>query len=347
MKAAVVTQLRAPLEIQELPDPTPGSADAVLRVDACGVCRSDWHIWQGDWTWVGVSTPLPIILGHEIGGTVEAVGADVRGFSPGDRVTVPFHQACGRCANCYGGRSNLCLIGGGLNAGGFGNLTLVANAEVNMVHLPNEVDTLSASALGCRFMTAYHGLADRVRIRPGEWAAVFGAGGVGLSAVQIATALGARVIAVDISADKLARATAEGALATVNARDGSPVKTIREISSGGADVTVDALGSSDTAVPAVLSLKKGGRHLQIGLTGQQDKGTIALPVDVMTLKEIEFIASFGCPVTSYPGLLALVATGRVNPKRLVGKTLPVEGVNAALEEMTTYGTIGLSVITSW
>jgi propanol-preferring alcohol dehydrogenase len=346
MKAAVLTQLRAPLEIQDVPDPRPGPTDAIVRVDACGVCRSDWHLWQGDWVWADVEVDLPSVLGHEFGGRVEALGSAVRGFAPGDRVTVPFNRGCGRCANCYGGRSNLCLEGGA-NMGGFGQLTLVPNAEVNLVHLPDEVDALSASALGCRFMTAYHGLADRARIRPGEWVAVFGAGGVGLSAVQIATALGARAIAVDITDEKLARATAEGALATVNAGDSDPSQAVKEITGGGADVSVDALGAASTAVPAVLSLKKGGRHLQIGLTSQQDKGTIALPVDSMIFRELEFITSLGCPATSYPGLLALVATGRLVPKRLVSRTLPIEAINDALAAMTTFSTVGLHVITSW
>jgi propanol-preferring alcohol dehydrogenase len=226
-------------------------------------------------------------------------------------------------------------------------LTLVPNAEVNLVHLPDEVDALSASALGCRFMTAYHGLVDRVRIRPGEWVVVFGAGGVGLSAVQIASALGARAVAVDISDEKLARATAEGALATVNAGAGDPSEAVKEITRGGADVSVDALGAAATALPAILSLKKGGRHLQVGLTSQQDRGTIALPVDSMIFRELEFITSFGCPATSYPGLLALVAARRLDPKRLVSRTLPIEAINDALAAMTTFSTVGLNVITSW
>jgi propanol-preferring alcohol dehydrogenase len=347
MKAAVMTDLRSPLKIKDLPEPVPGPADAVVRVEACGVCRSDWHLWQGDWTWVGVHLVTPVVLGHEFGGTVVEVGSAVRGLKPGDRVTVPFHRACGRCADCYGGRSNLCLQTAGLNAGGFGELTLIQDADVNAVPLPDEVDALSASALGCRFMTAYHGLVDRVRIRPGEWIAVFGAGGVGLSAVQIATALGARVVAVDISDEKLAWARDEGALATVKANEPTPHAIVKEITGGGADVTVDALGAAVTALPAIRSLKKGGRHLQIGLTGRQDGGTIALPVDAMTLQELEFITSLGCPVSTYPGLLALVAMGRLDPKRLISRTLPIEEVNDVLDAMTTFGTIGLAVITTW
>jgi propanol-preferring alcohol dehydrogenase len=346
MKAAVLTQLGEPLQIQELPGPTPGPNDAVVRVEACGICRSDWHMWRGDWTWAGVNLPLPYVLGHELGGIVEATGAAVQGFHPGDRVTIPFNHGCGHCTNCYGGRSNICL-GGGANFGGFAELALVTDADLNLVHLPPETDALTAAALGCRFMTAYHGLVDRARMRAGEWVAVYGAGGVGLSAVQIASALGARVVAVDINEDKLARARAEGALATVNATAGAPSPAVKEITGGGADISVDALGSSATAIPAVLSLKKGGRHLQIGLTSDDDRGKIALPVDAMILQELEFITSYGCPVTSYPSLLALVAHRRFDPKRLVSRTVPLAATNEVLRAMSDYATAGLTVITEW
>jgi D-arabinose 1-dehydrogenase-like Zn-dependent alcohol dehydrogenase len=346
MKAAVLTQVGEPLQIRDRPDPEPGPNNAIIRVEACGICRSDWHIWRGDWTWAGVNLPLPFVLGHEFGGTVEATGPGVQGFHPGDRVTIPFNHGCGHCANCYTGRSNICL-GGGANFGGFAELAEVKDADVNLVHRPAEVDAIAAAGLGCRFMTAYHGLVDRARIRAGEWVAVYGAGGVGLSAVQIASALGARVVAVDINEEKLGRAEAEGALATVNATEGPPSPAVKEMTGGGADVTVDALGSSATAIPAVLSLKKGGRHLQIGLTSSDDRGQIALPVDAMILQEQELITSYGCPVTSYPGLLALVASGRFDPKRLVTRTVPLAATNDVLRAMSDYGTIGLTVITSW
>jgi len=350
MKAAVMTQFKAPLEIKEVPDPTPGPADALVRVEACGICRSDWHVWQGDWTWMGVSPNLPLIMGHEFGGVVEAVGEQVQGFRPGDRVTVPFHLACGRCQYCYSGRSNICLaygvIGVNLN-GGYGKLVVVPNADINLVRLPEGVDFLSAAALGCRYMTAYHAVADRARVRPGEWVAVFGVGGVGLSAVQIAAALGARVVAVDISDEKLERARQEGATATVNAHTDNPVQKVREITDGGADVGVDALGSAQTALNSVFSLRRGGRHVQVGLTSQQEQGMVSLPLDIMVVQEVELVTSLGCPVTSYPGLLSLVASGKLDPKRLVGQTIPLEGVNDVLNAMTEFATVGFSVIDRW
>lgn len=349
MKAAVITELRRPPVVQELPDPTPGPGDAVIRVEACGVCRSDWHFWQGDWTWVGLEPTLPMVLGHEFGGVVESVGSGVRNFKPGDRVTVPFHLACGHCDYCYSGRSNLCGQGiyGAALYGGYASKVLIPNADANLVGLPEGVDALSAAALGCRYMTAYHGVVDRASLRPGEWVAVFGAGGVGLSAVQIASAVGARVIAVDISDEKLARAKEEGAEAVVNAAKTTVPEAIQDLTGGGAAVTVDALGSVNTAVPAVLSLVKSGRHVQIGLTGRDEKGLIPLPVDVITFKELKVIGSLGCPTSSYKGLLDLVATKRLNPQRLVSRTIALEEVGDTLAAMSEFNTVGFTVITQF
>ncbi|MCF6159346.1 MAG: alcohol dehydrogenase [wastewater metagenome] len=350
MKAAVMTQFREPLEIQELPDPTPGPHDAVIRVEGCGVCRSDWHVWQGDWKWIGVEVNLPLVMGHEFGGVVEAVGTEVRNFRPGDRVTVPFHMSCGHCEYCYRGRSNLCPAHGvvGVNFhGGYGQLVLIPDASVNLVRLPDEVDSLSAAAIGCRYMTAYHGVVDRIKIQPGEWAVVFGIGGVGISAVQIASSLGAQVVAVSTKYEKLTLARNEGAVITINASADDPVAVIKDVTRGGADVTIDAFGSSKTTIPAIRSLKRGGRHLQLGLTSKQEQGIIPLPVDAMVLQEIEFIGSLGCPVTSYPGLLALIARGKLNPKRLVKNTITADKINQVLSSMTNFATTGFHVITDW
>ncbi len=350
MKAAVLTELRKPLEVMNLPDPTPGPEGALIHVEACGICRSDWHTWQGDWAWIGIQPQLPLVMGHELGGVVEAVGAGVRRFRAGDRVTVPFHMACGRCEYCQTGRSNVCfahgVIGNHFN-GGYGQLTVVPDADANLVRLPDGVDALIAAALGCRYMTSYHALVDRAKLQPGEWLAVFGAGGVGLSAVQIAASLGAQVIAVDISQEKLRLAKAEGAAAVIDARAQNAVEQIREITKGGVDVAVDALGASDTALPALQSIRKGGRHLQVGLTGAKDRGVMSLPVDAMLLQEISFIPSVGCPTTSYRGLLALVASGKLNPKRLITRCLPVEQASQVLDSMTNYDTVGFNVIAQW
>jgi propanol-preferring alcohol dehydrogenase len=349
MKAAVMSAYREPLEIREVPDPRPGDDDAVIRVEACGVCRSDWHIWQEDWSWVGVTVPLPAVPGHEFGGTVVEVGRNVRRFAVGDRVTVPFHLACGQCEFCDTGRSNICQAFGFLGvhtSGGYGELSCVPKADVNLVRLPDGVSAPVAASLGCRYMTAYHGLVDQARVRPGEWVAVFGIGGVGLATVQIARALGARVIAVSRTQKKLDLARAEGATEGVVAGENAAA-AIREITGGGAHLSVDALGSSATTVPAILSLRKGGRHLHLGGTGKEDAGIIGIPVDAMLFQELSFHASMGCPTTSYPGLLSMVASGALSPERLVERSVDVGEVNDVLERMTSYQTNGFNVITSW
>ncbi|MGE5359504.1 MAG: alcohol dehydrogenase catalytic domain-containing protein [Bacteroidales bacterium] len=349
MRAAVVTGYRQPLEIHELPKPVPDETGAVLRVAACGICRSDWHLWQEDWTWLGVRVPLPRVPGHEFAGEVVEVGRGVRDFTVGDRVTVPFHLACGHCEYCMTGRGNICQALGFLGVnhdGGYAEFACIPNADVNLVRLPEGVDPAAAAALGCRYMTAYHGLLDQARVRPGEWVAVFGMGGVGLAAVQIAHALGARVVAVSRTAEKLIRARSEGADAIVEAGE-QAVAAIRELTGGGAHVSVDALGASVTTVPAILSLRKGGRHLQLGLTGKEDFGLIAMPVDAMVMQELSFLGSIGCPVTTYPGLLSMVASGALNPQGLVDTKVNVDGVNGVLTNMSDFGTTGFAVITSW
>ncbi len=349
MRAAVMTAFRQPLEVRDVPDPQPGDNDAVVRVEACGVCRSDWHLWQEDWSWVGVALTLPAVPGHEIGGVVEHVGTNVKHFKAGDRVTIPFHLACGACEYCWTGRSNICQAFGFVGAhtsGGYGELTPVPNADMNLVRLPDGVSPITAAALGCRYMTSYHGLVDQARVQPGEWVAVLGIGGVGLAAVQIATARGAKVVAVSRSQEKLDQARREGAVATVQAGD-KTTDGIREATGGGAHVSVDALGITATTVPGILALRKGGRHVQLGLTGKDEKGMIAMPVDAMVFQELSFHTGSGCPHTSYPGLLSMVASGALKPERLLEKKIDVGGVNDVLGRMTDYNTSGFNVITSW
>jgi len=349
MKAAVLTSFKEPLEIQDLPDPSGGPTDAIVRVEACGICRSDWHVWQHHWTWLGIEVKLPRVPGHEFGGVVEEVGKDVVNFEVGDRVTVPFHLACGKCTHCQSGHSNLCLAYGVMGVhhnGGYGNIVQVPNADATLVHLPDEVDSLTAASLGCRYMTAYHAIVDQASVRPGEWVVIFGMGGVGLSCVQVATAVGARPLAVSLGKEELKKAEQEGAVATVQAGKDT-VQQIREITKGGADVSVDAVGTSETTITAIQCLAKGGRHMQVGITGAEEGGSVSLPVDLMVMQELRFVGSFGCPITGYPGMLSLVACGKLTPNRLVEKTIAVTGVNDVLNAMTDYKTQGFNVINSW
>ncbi len=349
MEAAVLVQFKEPLEIREVPEPACGPHDAVVRVEACGVCRSDWHVWQGDWGWVGVRPKLPLVLGHEFAGVVETVGEAVGQFRPGDRVTASFRVACGRCAFCRSGRSNLCPQGGVLGVdldGAFARRVRVPEADANLVRLPEQVDFVCAASLGCRFTTAYHAVVNRAGVRPGEWVAVFGLGGVGLSAVQVAAAAGAQVVAVDVRERQLQLALREGAVAAVDASSHDPVRRVRELTDGqGPHVVVEAVGTGQTIQQAVRCVRRGGRVVQVGLTGHEEQGTVPFPVDRMVLLEVSFLGSAGCPSWAFPGLVALVASGKLSPARLVGATVELARVNEVLEAMSRFQTVGFHVIT--
>ncbi|WP_141056296.1 zinc-dependent alcohol dehydrogenase family protein [Tepidiphilus succinatimandens] len=349
MKAAVLVKHRNPLKIDDLPNPTPGPDDVILKVEACGICRSDWHAWQGDWSWIGISPDLPIVPGHEFGGVVEEVGSNVKRYRKGDAVTVPFHSACGHCEYCLKGQPNICenVVIFGLSTGyngGYAQYVLVRNADFNLIRLPENVDGKTAAAIGCRYMTAYHGVV-RAGGKPGDWVAVHGAGGVGLSAVQIAAALGKNVIAVDIDDAKLEKAKQEGAVAVVNAKRDKVPEAIKEITKGGAHASIEALGVRETTTNSVLSLRRGGRHVQIGLTTKEEGGMVPLPVDLFTAMELEFVGSFGNPHPDYAGLLALIAQGKLNPKSLISREVALEEVNSVFQAMSEFKTMGFHVIT--
>ena len=349
MKAAQIVEFKKPLRVGEVPDPTPGPKDVIVRVEACGICRSDWHAWMGDWSWLGLKPTLPIIPGHEFGGVVEAVGSDVKNFKPGDRVTAPFHEGCGHCSHCRVGHSNRCdtiAIYGFKFDGSFAEYVCVRNADFNLVKLPDEVDTLTAAAIGCRYMTAYHGV-NRSRVKPGEWVVVHGSGGVGLSAIQVANALGGIVIAVDIDDAKLEKAKQEGAAFTINSKKQNVIQAVREITKGGAHVSIEALGIRETILNSVMCLRKGGRHVQIGLTSSAEGGMVMLPIDAVTAQELEIVGSIGNPRSDYDGLLSLIAQGKLNPKSLVSRQVTLDEASQVLQEMSEYKTVGFNVITSF
>ena len=252
MRAAVMEQFGEPLKVHDdWADPECGPRDAVIKVEACGICRSDYTLWNGGVEWMGIIPRLPGVLGHEYCGVVEGVGSEVTGFQKGDRVVSPFGHACGSCEFCDSGHQNVCAnlqLPGMHYTGGYAGYTKVAHADVNLVTLPAAIPFAEAAGMGCRFVTSYHGVVDQAAVQPGEWVAVFACGGVGLAAVNIAAALGAQVIAVSRSDEKLALAKELGASHTVTAGDGAPEK-IRELTGGGVHVSVDALGAAETAIP--------------------------------------------------------------------------------------------------
>jgi len=350
MRAAVFEGVRKPLVVRDMPDPSPAPDGAVIRVEANGICRTDWHLWTGDWTWVGIQLPTPHVFGHEFCGVVEETGANVKNWKSGDRVLVPFSQGEGSCEWCRTGHHNICdtpLVPGVAYWGGFGRKVAVPYADVNLVRLPEKVAFTDAASMGCRYMTAFHALVDQAEVRPGEWVAVHGCGGVGLSAVQIAAAMGANVIAVDVSDEKLAAAKGEGALHTINASKDEPIGAIMGLTGGGAHVSIDALGVKATCTNSVMCTRKRGRHIQVGLTSGAEQGQIALPIDIIVLKEVRIIGSLGMQAPNFGRMLQMVENGKLNPGKLVHKKIKLEEASGVLESMDKYATVGVTVISQY
>jgi D-arabinose 1-dehydrogenase-like Zn-dependent alcohol dehydrogenase len=348
MKAAVIEKFGEPLKVHnDWSDPECGPRDAIIKVEACGICRSDYTLWNGGMEWVGVVPQLPAVLGHEYCGVVEEVGSEVTGFGKGDRVVSPFGHACGTCEFCSAGHQNVCSdlqIPSMHYTGGYATYTKVANADVNLVGLPPAISFPEAAGMGCRFITSYHGVVDQAAVREGEWVAVFACGGVGLAAVDIASALGAKVIAVSRNEQKLALARELGATHTFTAGPDTPNEIV-ELTGGGAHVSVDALGSAETAVPALMSLRTRGRHVRLGGSNKKEQGQVSIPVDLILFRELSFVGSFGMQAARFPEMLKMVESGKLSPSRLVGNTVALEEAGDVLASMGGYETLAMSVIT--
>ncbi len=350
MKAAVIEQFGEPLKIHgDWADPECGPRDAVIKVEACGICRSDYTLWNGGIEWLGIVPELPAVLGHEYCGVVEEVGSEVTGFQKGDRVVSPFGHGCGSCEFCNSGHQNVCAnlqLPGMHYTGGYAGYTKVAHADVNLVTLPDAIPSADAAGMGCRFVTSYHGVVDQAAVQPGEWVAVFACGGVGLAAVNIAAALGAQVIAVSRSEEKLALAKQLGASHTVTAGPSAPEEIV-ELTGGGVHVSVDALGAAETAIPAIMSLRPRGRHLRLGGSNKKEQGQISIPVDVILFQELSIIGSFGMQAARFPEMLQMVESGKLNPGGMVGDTVALEKAGDVLASMGGYDTVAMSVITDF
>lgn len=352
MKVAIFNQFDAPLEIAEVPDPDCPADGVVVGVEACGVCRSDWHAWKG----ADPDVRAPHVPGHEFAGVVESVGAGCRRFRVGDRVTAPFILACGDCPDCLGGDATVCAdqhVVGFSSWGAFARRIPVPRADFNLVRLPDAIGFVEAAGMGCRVTTAFRGLADRAGLRPGEWLAVHGCGGVGLSAVAIGAAMGASVLAVDVNADALAMARALGATATLNAAEvgtgagagvGDVGASVRDLTGGGAHVSVDALGITETFHNAIRGLRKLGRHVQIGMPlGRHADPPIPL-LELVYSRQIAVMGTRGIAASRFPALLEMVSGGRFDPARLVTKRIALEEAGAALAAMDRYAGAGITVI---
>jgi alcohol dehydrogenase len=342
VRALVFDVFGGPLTVREVPDPQPPRGGVVVRVGASGICRSDWHGWQGH----DPDVVPPHVPGHELAGMIAAVGSGVHSWRVGERVTVPFVNACGRCAECAAGEHQVCpnqTQPGFTHWGSLAEYVALDAADVNLVRLPDALDEVTAAALGCRYATAFRAVVQVGRVRPGEWVAVHGCGGVGLSAVQIAAAAGARVVAVDVSPGALVLARDLGAEHVV---DGTAVvpENVAELTGGGAHLSLDALGAAVTCVNSVLSLRRRGRHVQVGLLPPA-QARPELPMERVIGWELQLLGSHGMAAHAYPELLGLIAAGRLDPRALVTRELDLDEAGEALAAVGMRP--GISVVTSF
>ncbi len=328
MKAAVYHGNGSRLTIEEMPTPTLRDGEVLLRVAACGLCHTDLHYLDH-----GVPTfqKPPIILGHEAAGTVERIGAGVKGVAAGDRVLAPSVWACGRCRYCRAGRENLCVdlvMPGNHMHGGFAEFLAVPAKE--LVRLPPELPLERACVIADAVSTPYHAVKQRGQVRPGDTVAVVGCGGVGLNVVQCAALAGATVIAVDLNDGRLALASRMGARHTINPATTERVdKEVRTLTDGGVDVAFEVVGNPKTIDLAFNLLRKGGRLVVIGFSHEP------VPINAARLMfyELELVGSLGCGGGLYPEIVALVAAGRIDLGPIVSGTFPLDRINEGFDRL--------------
>lgn len=342
MRAVYFTEFNGPISIAELPVPRAGANSVVIKVAATGLCRSDWHGYVGH----DADIKLPHVPGHEFSGTIFEIGTNVKKFKVGDRVAVPFVHGCGECEYCISGRAQVCpsqTQAGFTHHGSFAEYVLVENGDFNLVSLPDDIDFNTAAALGCRFATSFRGLVDRAQVRAGQFVAIYGCGGIGLSALLIARAFGARVICVDINENSLHQAKSLGAEFVINSRSEDPVSKIVSITNGGAEISIDALGSQSTSNQSVLSLRRNGKHLQLGLLLTPD-GATPIPMARAIAYELDIMGSHGMAAVDYPKMLALISSGKLAPHQLITNEVDLETGARELARMGENKGTGVTII---
>ncbi len=341
----MVEQFEQEPTVQVVPDPDPPPGGVVVAVEVTGLCRSDWHAWAGH----DPDVVLPHVPGHELAGTVVALGTGVGTVRVGQRVTTPFVMACGTCDPCRAGQQQVCLRQqqpGFTRWGSFAEQVVVEHAAVNLVPLPDEVGSDVAALLGCRFATAFRAVHAVGRLRAGERVAVHGCGGVGLSAVMVAVAAGARVVAVDPSpvARELARSMGAEVAVDPGADPWQQVaEQVRDASGGGVHLSLDALGSEATCAASLAGLRVRGRHVQVGLLPSV-LGAPRVPLHLVVGGELELLGSHGMAAHDYPQLLSLVTAGLLRPERLVTRTIGLDEAGAALAAMGDAAGSGVTLV---
>lgn len=342
MRAAVVRTFNEDLVIETVADPACPDNGVVLEVAACGVCRSDYHGWTGEHPKVVSGS----ILGHEYCGTVVEAGPNAQ-YTVGDRLIAPFILSCRRCPACQTGVSNTCpdqIVPGFGTPGAYAQYVAVP-FDHNLVRLPKWLSPALAAGLGCRVTTAWHALTDRAAVTAGEWVAVHGTGGIGLSVLLLAKMLGARVVVVDIVEEKLDYARQYGADATVNASEGNVAERIREITGGGAQVSIEALGIEATTNASVECLAILGRHVQVGMPSGD--GRMEVNMRAIYTKQLAFYGTRGMPSWKYPRLLDMIERGAVDIRPIVARVVPLSAASAELRAMHGPTSPGTAVITDF
>lgn len=346
MKAVLFEKFQEAPKLVTVDDPTPDTHGVVIKVGATGVCRSDWHGWMGH----DSDIELPHVPGHELAGVIVAVGKDVKNWAVGDRVTVPFISGCGSCSQCHAGQQQVChnqQQPGFTHWGSFAEYVAIHQADLNVVALPDSMDFATAASLGCRFATSFRAIVDQGKVSAGQWVAVHGCGGVGLSAVMIANAVGANVIAIDIDDSKLALAKQFGAAATINGASVADVaEAVIDLTKGGAHVSLDALGHPVTCFNSIQNLRPRGKHVQVGLM-LGDHTTPQVPMAKIIGKELEILGSHGMQAHRYGAMLDMIQSGKLDPARLVGAKISLAEAPKALMDMNKFQSVGATVITTF
>jgi alcohol dehydrogenase len=341
MKAAVYHAFSGTIEIRQVDDPVVTETEAIIEVMASGICRSDWHGWKGH----DPDIRLPHVPGHEFSGIVKEVGSKVTLFQAGDRVTAPFCCGCSTCPRCMAGNQHICdhhFQPGFTHWGSFAQYVRINNADFNLVRLPSSIDFVSAAGLGCRFITAFHGIVNQGKVKPSMFVAIHGCGGVGLSAVMVAAACGAKVIAVDINEANLQKARTFGAAYTIDATKVNVLERVLTITGDGAHVSMDALGSLETSMNSIHCLAKKGKHIQVGILGTENDITVST-ADLIA-KEIEIIGSHGMPLADYDTIFDLISRGKIDLSLLIDRTVKLEDVPQEMLHMDTYRNAGMVII---
>jgi 6-hydroxycyclohex-1-ene-1-carbonyl-CoA dehydrogenase len=328
MKAAVYHGPNRPLEITNVPTPSPARGEVLVRVAGCGLCHTDLHYLDH-----GVKTfkPPPLILGHEAAGTVAAVGEGVTGWAEADRVLIPAVLSCGRCGYCRRGRENLCdemvMLGNNID-GAYAEFVVVPASE--LIPVPAALPLEQACVIADAISTPYHAVKRRGRVQSGDAVAVVGCGGVGLNVVQCANVAGAHVIALDINEERLKVARALGASETVNPKRVERVdKHVRKLTNGGVDVAFEAIGTPDTIRLAYGLLRRGGRLCVIGYSHQD----ATLSAARLMYYELEIVGSLGCGGGEYPEIIGLVEDGRLRLDPIVSGSLPLTDINEGFDRL--------------